>query len=1016
MGLGSLAVVAAGTSQAVTYTWDGGGSDNNWSSGANWNPDAAVPVSASNAVVQLNGVIRTAPHQDIGTPFLLNSLEFLNSGTAAFVLGGEQLQFVADGAVQPRIYLNRNATCTISNPIDIPSGTTLNMVIGTYGVNLNGAISGGGAIDKQLNAGGITFNNAANTFSGGLTVRAGSGDWYKVIVNASNAMGSGPVRLYGGTLITTAANPGGLIFGNTTTHTNSIALFQNSPIFAGAPSGSGNVTLSGGIDLNSFTLYLRGGGSGTLSGVIAEGGSSALAKLDGGTWTLAASNTFTGRLTVSAGTLEAGVERFLDPAVPLTLSGGVLNLKGWPLTVSELSDASAESGTQTLTGSAGGVLTVNQSSDTRFNGRLTGALGLIKRGAGSLTLSNILSSATGPVIVSNGTLIAASAFSLGGSTAITVAGGTLRLQNGAAIMDSAALRIESGAKLSIDATLTETVDGLYLNGTRQPRGTYGSTASTAIYKDDTYFEGSGMIYVTSGVPITPVAAIWDGGGSDTKISTTNNWETDTLPAFDGTTHARFGTGGAEAVIDIAADLYGMIFSRDANFKLAAGEGVITNGAGGITAHAPTTASRTYTIAEEMVLCDSQIWSVTNNTAGLTTLQIDGGISDVTLPCNIIKRDLGALVLTASNTFDGTLTVNQGDLRIYHSQALGTTNGSTTVKGGNRGRLILYGNLNIAEPLILDGEADNAGTLLVGSGDNVISAPVVCYNQVRLQAYNGLLEFTGGITADNNGLFVINAGPGVKFSGQPLHLGTRIFYSDSGGVTTLAVAGNTWSETMCAGGGIRCDLPDVLPPTAALRMGIGYRTDSTLNLNGSNQSVSKLYLGTTTPGTRRIISSTPATLTVNQNDSTAVDVIFSGAVSLLKLGTGNLTLTSALTATTGGFTVSNGVLTVSATGTLGAGCTNIVVGGSGTLALQNSDALSVDAVVTMPPAGIATAKIDIADGVNVVTGWLCYGSLIQRAATYGATGSGAKVIDDTHFSGSGILTVRLDNSGTLIMLR
>lgn len=213
-----LAMTAmAFTASAATYTWDGGGADSNWSTTGNWDPDTAAPVSASDTTVRLDGIVRTSPAQDIANPFVLNRLEFLdgpNIGVmkASLNLSGSPLQFVANGATQPRIFLNRNASCYVANAIDIPAGTTLELEIGTWEVVFTGVLSGEGGIDKLLNAGGIWLQNSANSFSGGLTIRAQNSDWCKANVSASGAMGTGPVNLYGGSLDTTFSAPGGLIF------------------------------------------------------------------------------------------------------------------------------------------------------------------------------------------------------------------------------------------------------------------------------------------------------------------------------------------------------------------------------------------------------------------------------------------------------------------------------------------------------------------------------------------------------------------------------------------------------------------------------------------------------------------------------------------------------------------------------------------------------------------------------------------------------------------------------------
>jgi len=289
--------------------------------------------------------------------------------------------------------------------------------------------------------------------------------------------------------------------------------------------------------------------------------------------------------------------------------------------------------------------------------------------------------------------------------------------------------------------------------------------------------------------------------------------------------------------------------------------------------------------------------------------------------------------------------------------------------------------------------------------------------VRIQGYNGPLVITGGVTADNNGLFVVNSGSTITFSGKPLNLGSRTFWSDSGGISVLAVAGNTWADTLCAGGGIRCEVPDALPAAAALHIGVWYSPSATLNLNGNDQTTSKLFVDTTVPGTRTITSVAPAVLTVNQGlgTNTLFDGKFIGAVSLLKLGAGTLTLTNAATSTMGGFVVSNGTLVVGSDGTFGPNSTNIVVGGTGTLTLSNSVSIANSATVKMPAPGTSTAKISLSAGVNESVGWLFYGNEMQRVGTYGSTSSGANHKDDTHFSGTGVLRVLHDNSGTMISI-
>jgi autotransporter-associated beta strand protein len=430
-----LAAFMAGTAQAVTNTWDGGGTTNNWSDGANWNPDGSVPVSASDTLVQLDGNIRTSQIQDVADPFVLNRLEFLNNGatTPSFNLSGSALQVVTNGTIQPYFYLTRNATCTVSNPIEIPADTTLNMHFTTYGLTLSGVVSGEGAIDKQDQDGGLTLENAANSFSGGLTVQAKDKDWCKVNIQASGAMGTGPVHLYGGTLATSFNNPGGLIFNNSTSHTNPISLFQDSPIFVGMTnSRTTAVTLNGDLALNAYRLHLRGGGTGTINGNISGSGANAITKSDPGSWILSGANTFTGRVTVSNGTLKLGTPDALNPTVPLTVTGGILDLSGYTVTNSGV----------TLSGGVVSNGTLYATSESSLSGgtaltSLTGPAGLTKSGADTVVLS-ATNTYEGATTVTAGTLQFAQRGALyGGDTAqwteanlIVNSGATLALNAG----------------------------------------------------------------------------------------------------------------------------------------------------------------------------------------------------------------------------------------------------------------------------------------------------------------------------------------------------------------------------------------------------------------------------------------------------------------------------------------------------------------------------------------------------------------------------------------------------------
>lgn len=421
--------------RATIYTWDGGGFSNNWATAENWSPDGSVPQSASDTTITLNGNVQTTLIHDLENPFVLNRLEFLNDGATkpVIALSGNTLRVVTNGTSHPCFYLTRNATCSMSNPVEIPSETTLKMEFTTYGLTLNGVISGEGGIEKLSNDGGLSLANSGNTFSGGLTVHANDRNWCKVNIDASGAMGTGPVNLYGGTLATTFNNPGGLIFNNTTTHTNTIYLFADSPMLVGMTNDRNTrVTLNGPVALSTNTLHLRGGGFGTINGAISGTGANALKKSDAGTWVLAGENTFTGRVTVAGGVLTVANSAALPLGVPLTVSGGNLNLNGLTVTNSSIvmQGGVLSNGTVYATGTS-------SLSGGRIDVLLTGPGGVTKSGSETLVLNQI-TAYDGTTTISGGVLQFAQRTALyGGDTTkwnatniVVNSGGTLALNVG----------------------------------------------------------------------------------------------------------------------------------------------------------------------------------------------------------------------------------------------------------------------------------------------------------------------------------------------------------------------------------------------------------------------------------------------------------------------------------------------------------------------------------------------------------------------------------------------------------
>ena len=100
--------------------------------------------------------------------------------------------------------------------------------------------------------------------------------------------------------------------------------------------------------------------------------------------------------------------------------------------------------------------------------------------------------------------------------------------------------------------------------------------------------------------------------------------------------------------------------------------------------------------------------------------------------------------------------------------------------------------------------------------------------------------------------------------------------------------------------------------------------------------------------------------------------------------------------------------------LGAG--PVVVSWAGTLDVGAGDAMKNSEYLKMTSfRGLGQAYGKIHMSTNAVVDWFWLDDKLQKRGTHGATGSGAKYIDDTIFSGPGLLTVKKGSDGTTLLI-
>ncbi|HNX35759.1 MAG TPA: autotransporter-associated beta strand repeat-containing protein [Kiritimatiellia bacterium] len=409
---------------------------------------------------------------------------------------------------------------------------------------------------------------------------------------------------------------------------------------------------------------------------------------------------------------------------------------------------------------------------------------------------------------------------------------------------------------------------------------------------------------------------------------------------------------------------------------------------------------------------------------------------------VYKVGRNTLTLSGDNTYDGNTFVTRGGLYFNHNNALGTTNGYTAIyatgHNTNGGMVAIGPNVTTKENFVLTGPGDGNGgyspaLYSAGGGTRTVDGAITLASQgktFRINPTGGKLILNGpvglasGVTSCN---LTSEPQPGTElFVSNTVDCGTgnySVLGTYTQGVVNICSTGNNWALLwIYQGGTARLGVDDALPTDKRVRLGWTSGQIGTLDLAGFDQTVGALEVYGTAQSLRNNVISNSApssfsTLTVNQaaGVSNAVAGRIIGAVHLVKAGAADSQLLlQEVNELSGTATVTGGKLVLDgAAGSLGASCTNVVVD-AGTLTVRNSSAIADRAVLRVAAGG--DAKVELAEGVNEAVGYLYLDGEMRRAGTYGSTGSAAAHKDDGVFSGTGVLTVLYDTSGTVIMLR
>jgi autotransporter-associated beta strand protein len=592
--------------------------------------------------------------------------------------------------------------------------------------------SGQGRISYTASSSGGFLVSGAKTYSGGATLATMSGTGSIQISTSSTGLPNAPT---GGPFGTGTLNIGAANLRSATSADITVGntiLFSGSPVFPTAASEK-SLIFTGDAALGGNRTFTVETGS-TVPGKLVEfqgaisGTSAGVTKAGAGTLRFSGTNTYNGNTTISSGILEiAGTG---------SLGGGFY------------------AGAVSIASGAG--LRFSSSAGQTFSGSISGAGTLTTdTGTGSLTLTAINASFTGPIAINSGTLQIGGAGRLGGGTYA----GSISIASGASLQySSSATQTLSGAITGPGSLVKDTGTGAltlgnanaYGGGTFINAGIISVTNAAALGNGPVTFNGGARLSVAAGLDVTNAIAIGANSGVIGRgLVETTGTGTATLsgpitidntatggghfaaPAANTVLHVK---GPVTSAVAVSSRIGTVVFSGGGAGYTALNNGQGTTGVGadnGIATSATVTigasaagildlngfnqslagilqGSSTATIGNSSTTADSTLTITgSSNYAGTIVDSIAGGTRKMNLTVNG-----GALTLSGVNSYSGATTVSNGTLLVNGSLAAGS---EVAVNGGTLGGTgTVAGNVTVSSNGNLAPGA-STGTLTIGGG-------------------------------------------------------------------------------------------------------------------------------------------------------------------------------------------------------------------------------------------------------------------------------------------------------------
>ena len=475
---------------AVTKTWTGNGTDNNWSNTANWQ-SGVVPVNNDTIIFNSSSIARLNNTNDISGLTGI-SIQITTPGAGPIVISGNALSIGGvgygsvdmSGATQD-LTINNGITIGYAELWNVNSGRTLNLngtvlnssydfAIGGSGNSIISGVYSGVAGNIAENGPGSLTLSGANTF-GGTTILNGG----MLNINNPAALGTGTLSINGGTIDNTSGE-------SITLANNNAQTWNGDFVFTGTNDlnlGNGTVSTSASRQITVINHTLAVGG------II--GGAYGLTKAGPGVLMLSGANTYTGNTSINTGKLL-----ITNLAGSGTGSGNVSVNSGATL-------AGTGTTASTVAVTAGGTL----------------APGVA--GPGILTINNNLTFAAGATFAVdlNGTTAGTNYDQLIANGTVTLSGAMLQLTLGYAPAINDAYTIIHGT-----APVGGTFNGIPDGGLVIAPYNGSSYKFTVSYAGGT---GNDVVLTCAGLNTTK---IWNNTSGDSKWSNPENWAPPGMPA------------------------------------------------------------------------------------------------------------------------------------------------------------------------------------------------------------------------------------------------------------------------------------------------------------------------------------------------------------------------------------------------------------------------------------------------------------------------------------------------------